>query len=165
MSGCSICRPNGAYSNSLSRAWRRRSNSRATHTRCCTASSSMPQTSTSTTPRPARHCGPFHMSARHRPSWSLPRAASVLDPALGYLIILGIALLFASAGAHKLRDLARFADVFAAYRVFPNALARRLAWLIPSLELGLAAGLLWGPGRRTAVIAAFIVLIAYASSL
>jgi hypothetical protein len=89
----------------------------------------------------------------------------VLDPALGYLIIVGIALLFASAGAHKLRDLARFADVFAAYRVLPNALARRLAWLIPSLELGVAAGLLWGPSRRTAVIAAFVVLIAYASGL
>jgi hypothetical protein len=89
----------------------------------------------------------------------------VLDPAFGYLIIAGIALLFASAGAHKLRDLARFADAFAAYRVLPDALARRLAWLIPSLELGVAAGLLSGPSRRTAVIAAIIVLIAYASGL
>ncbi len=89
----------------------------------------------------------------------------MLDPAFGYLIVAGIALLFASAGAHKLRDLARFADAFAAYNVLPDALARRLAWLIPSLELGVAAGLLWEPSRRTAVIAGIIVLIAYASGL
>ena len=89
----------------------------------------------------------------------------MLDPAFGYLIIAGIALLFASAGAHKLRDLARFADAFAEYRVLPDALARRLAWLIPSVELGVAASLLWEPGRRTAVVAGVTVLIAYASGL
>jgi hypothetical protein len=89
----------------------------------------------------------------------------VLDPAFAYLIIAGIALLFANAGTHKLRNLARFAEAFAAYRVLPDALARRLAWLIPSLELGVASGLLWGPSRRTAVIAAIVVLIAYASGL
>ena len=89
----------------------------------------------------------------------------MLDPAFGYLIVAGIALLFASAGAHKLRDLARFADAFAAYRMLPDALARRLAWLIPVLELSVAASLLWEPSRRTAVIAGIILLIAYASGL
>jgi hypothetical protein len=89
----------------------------------------------------------------------------VLDPAFGYLIIAGSALLFASAGTHKLRDLARFAEAFAAYRVLPDAWARRLAWLIPALELGVATSLLWELSRRTAVIAAIVVLIAYASGL
>jgi hypothetical protein len=89
----------------------------------------------------------------------------VLDPAFGYLIIAGIALLFATAGAHKLRDLTRFAEAFAAYRVLPRALAQRLAWLIPSLELGVAASLSWGPSRRMAAVAAIAVLIAYASGL
>jgi hypothetical protein len=89
----------------------------------------------------------------------------VLDPAFGYLIIAGIALLFATAGAHKLQDLARFAEAFAAYRVLPKALARRLAWLIPSLELCVAASLLWEPTRRVAAVAAIAVLISYASGL
>jgi hypothetical protein len=89
----------------------------------------------------------------------------VLDPAFGYLIIAGIALLFASAGVHKLQDLARFAEAFAAYRVLPAVLARHLAWLIPSLELCVAASLLWEPSRRVAGMAAILVLIAYASGL
>jgi hypothetical protein len=89
----------------------------------------------------------------------------MLDPAFGYLIIAGIALLFASAGAHKLQDLALFAEAFAAYRVLPEALARRLAWLIPALELCVAASLLWEPTRRAAAVAAIAVLIAYASGL
>jgi len=89
----------------------------------------------------------------------------VLDPAFGYLITAGIALLFASAGAHKLQDLDRFAEVFAAYRVLPAALARRLAWLIPSLELCVAASLIWELGRRMAVMAGIAILIAYAFGL
>ncbi len=89
----------------------------------------------------------------------------MLDPAFGFLITVGIALLFASAAAHKLRDLDRFAEAFAAYRVLPAGLARRLAWLIPSLELCVAASLLWEPSRRMAVTAGIAVLIAYASGL
>lgn len=89
----------------------------------------------------------------------------MLDPAFGYLIIAGIALLFVTAGAHKLRSLALFAEVFAAYRVMPDALARRLAWLVPCLELGVAAGLWWKPSRRMAAISGIAVLIAYASGV
>jgi Methylamine utilisation protein MauE len=88
-----------------------------------------------------------------------------LDPAFGYLIIVGIALLFASAAAQKLRSPAHFAEIFAGYRLLPDAPARRLAWLIPCIELAVAAALLWEPGRRMAVISAAAVLIAYASGL
>jgi hypothetical protein len=89
----------------------------------------------------------------------------MLDPAIGYLIVAGIALLFASAAAHKLRDLARFAAVFAAYGVLPDAPARRVAWLIPGLELGIALALCWEPSRRAALVSAVAVLIAYATAL
>ena len=89
----------------------------------------------------------------------------MLDPAFGYLIIGGIALLLASAGVHKLRRLATFTEIFAAYRVVPDALARRLAWFIPWVELGVAAGLLWEPSRRVAIASAVAVLIAYAGGL
>jgi hypothetical protein len=89
----------------------------------------------------------------------------MLDPAIGYLIVAGIALLFASAAVHKLRDLARFAAVFAAYHVLPDAPARRVAWLIPCLELGIALALCWESSRRAALASAFTVLIAYAAAL
>ena len=62
-----------------------------------------------------------------------------LDPAFGYLIIVGIALLFASAAAQKLRSPAHFAEIFAGYRLLPDAPARRLAWLIPCIELVVVA--------------------------
>jgi Methylamine utilisation protein MauE len=89
----------------------------------------------------------------------------MLDPAIGYLIVAGIALLFASAAAHKLRDLARFTAVFAAYHVLPDAPARRVAWLIPCLELGISLALCWEPSRRAALVSAIAVLIAYATAL
>ena len=87
----------------------------------------------------------------------------MLDPAFGYLILLGIALLFALAGSHKLRSLAAFSEVFTAYGVLPGGWARRTAWLIPCVELAAAAALLWEPSRRCALIAAIVLLVAYAS--
>jgi hypothetical protein len=89
----------------------------------------------------------------------------MLDPAIGYLIVAGMALLLAGAAAHKLRDFPRFIAVFAAYRVLPDALARRVAWLIPCLELGIAAALCWEPSRRAALVSAVAILIAYALAL
>jgi Methylamine utilisation protein MauE len=89
----------------------------------------------------------------------------MLDPVLGYWITAGLALLFASAAAHKLRAVARFTEVFAALRILPAVLARRVAWLIPCLELCIAAALLWGRTRQPAALAAAAVLTAYALAL
>jgi hypothetical protein len=89
----------------------------------------------------------------------------MLDPAIGYLIVAGIALLLASAAAHKLRDLARFTAVFAAYHVLPEAPARRVAWIIPCIELGIALALCWEPSRCAALVSAIAMLIAYASAM
>jgi hypothetical protein len=86
----------------------------------------------------------------------------VLDPAIGYLIIAGIALVFVTAAAHKMRNPVLFAEVFAAYRVLPDAPARQLAWLVPCLELGVAAALCWKPSRRMAAMSGIALLIAYA---
>ncbi|GAC1674469.1 MAG: hypothetical protein NVS9B2_23940 [Steroidobacteraceae bacterium] len=89
----------------------------------------------------------------------------MLDPAFGFLIIGGFTLLFVTASAQKLSGLARFIEIFAAYRVLPEAPARRLAWLVPCLELVIAAALGWKPSRRMAALCGIAVLIAYASGL
>jgi hypothetical protein len=91
--------------------------------------------------------------------------SALLDPAIGYVIILGIALLFALAGADKLRGLAQFSETFAAYRVLPDAWGRRLAWLVPCVELAIAITLPWESSRHWAMTAAMALLIAYASAL
>jgi hypothetical protein len=89
----------------------------------------------------------------------------MLDPAFGFLIVAGTALLLASAAIQKFRDLARFADIVAAYRVLPTALGRPMARLIPCLEAAIALALMWEPIRNSAVIAAMILLITYAAGL
>ena len=88
-----------------------------------------------------------------------------LDPAFGYLIVAGTAVLFASAAAHKLRGPAHFGAILAAYRLMPDAAARPLARLIPGLELAVAAALLWEPCRRAALESAIAILLAYACGL
>ena len=89
----------------------------------------------------------------------------MLDPAFGFLIVAGTALLLASAAIQKFRNLARFADIVAAYRVLPTVLATPMARLIPCLEAAIALALLWEPIRNRAVIASMILLIAYAAGL
>jgi hypothetical protein len=89
----------------------------------------------------------------------------MLDPAFGFLIVIGTALLLAGAAIEKFRGLARFADIVVAYRVLPAALGRPVAWLIPCLEFTIALALLWEPTRNGAVAAAMVLLIAYASGL
>ena len=89
----------------------------------------------------------------------------MLDPAYGFLIVAGTALLLASAALRKFHGPARFAHIVAAYRVLPATLGRLVAWLIPCLEAVIAIALGWGPVRNGAVIAAMALLIAYAAVL
>jgi hypothetical protein len=65
-----------------------------------------------------------------------------LDPVLILLIRAGLALLFASAAAHKLRDLPAFRDSLAAYDLVPSTTVRTLSVLIPAGEATVAGALL-----------------------
>jgi hypothetical protein len=88
----------------------------------------------------------------------------MLDPAIGALLLVCPALLFASAALHKLRDLAHFTDVLRAYRLLPEG-AVRLAPLVPLAELASAAGLL-APGLRFgAALAGAALLLLYAAAI
>lgn len=89
----------------------------------------------------------------------------MIDPAFAMLIVLGIAALLTAAGSHKLKHLALFAETFAAYRLLPDAAARRLAWSIPCAEIGIAAALLWPPSRPWGVMGAIAIFAAYAAAL
>jgi hypothetical protein len=88
----------------------------------------------------------------------------MLDPAIGALIVGLFVLLFASAAVQKLRAPARFAEVFAAYRVLPSWLAR-LSLLVPALELLVAAGLLVQTARAVAAGAGAALLVVYAAAV
>jgi uncharacterized membrane protein YphA (DoxX/SURF4 family) len=89
----------------------------------------------------------------------------MLDPAIGGLIVGCFALLFVSAAGHKLRDLRRFAQVFAAYGIAPALGRRQFAWLVPLLEIGIALGLLLPQSRHPAAIAGAALLLSYAIAI
>jgi hypothetical protein len=89
----------------------------------------------------------------------------MIDPAFGYLLSVGLALLFATAAFHKFRDLGRFSRVLAAYRVMPERLAQRLAWSFPCAELAVALALPWPRARHWAALAGAGLLLAYAAGM
>jgi hypothetical protein len=92
-------------------------------------------------------------------------AAMMLDPAIGLLIVASIAVLFASAGLHKLRDLRRFDEIFAAYGLLPAIARLRLSWAVPILELGVAVGLLSDVYRPYAGAVGIVLLLGYAAAI
>lgn len=89
----------------------------------------------------------------------------VLDPVLGILLDACLALLFASAGIHKLRDLKRFEEIFSAYGLMPVTARLSISWLVPILELSIAAALLIKVTRLFAALLAMIMLLGYAGAI
>jgi hypothetical protein len=86
----------------------------------------------------------------------------MLDPAVGLLLSVTIALLFGSAAVHKLRDLRRFDEIFSAYGMVPAVARLRLSWVVPIVELAVAVGLLAAASRVYAVVAGTVLLLMYA---
>jgi uncharacterized membrane protein YphA (DoxX/SURF4 family) len=89
----------------------------------------------------------------------------VLDPAIGLLITASIALLFAGAAVHKLRDLKSFDEIFAAYGLMPAMPRVRVSWLVPLLEMAVAAGLVIKVSRPYAAVLAILLLSGYAAAI
>jgi hypothetical protein len=83
------------------------------------------------------------------------------DPVVVWTARLLLAAVFAGAAVAKLRAREEFAGVVANYRLLPDALARGVAFVLPPLELVLAAGLLmpvasaWAAGAGALLLAAF----------
>jgi hypothetical protein len=91
--------------------------------------------------------------------------AMILDPAIGILIVASLALLFASAAVHKLRDLRRFDEIFTAYGLMPAIPGVRISWMVPLLEMAVAAGLAVKVSRRYAGVLGIIMLSGYAAAI
>lgn len=88
----------------------------------------------------------------------------MLDPAIGVLLGACLALLFASAALHKLRNRTHFAEVLRAYRVLPEG-AVRLAPLVPLAELAVAVGLVLPEARFGAALAGVALLVGYTCAI
>jgi hypothetical protein len=88
-----------------------------------------------------------------------------IDPAIAALIVACTALLFTGAAIHKLRDLRRFDEIFAAYGLLPSAARLRLSRAVPFLEALVAVGLLLDAARIAAAYVGIVLLLAYAGAI
>lgn len=84
-----------------------------------------------------------------------------IDPAVAYLVLGCVALLFAAAAVHKLRDLRRFDEIFSAYGLLPAPRGLGLSRAVPLLEILVAAGLLFGRSRAIAAVVGIGLLLLY----
>jgi hypothetical protein len=89
----------------------------------------------------------------------------ILDPVVGVLMLASVAVLFASAAVHKLRDLKRFDEVFSAYGMLPAMSRLRISGAVPLLELAVAAGLAGNVTRPYAAALGILLLCAYAAAI
>jgi uncharacterized membrane protein len=92
-------------------------------------------------------------------------AFMMVDPAIGLLVVATLAVLFASAAVHKLRDLKRFDEIFSAYGLLPATVRWRPSWVVPLLEVGVAVGLLIDGSRFYAAATGVLLLLAYAAAI
>ena len=88
-----------------------------------------------------------------------------LDPALAGALRGALALLFASASLHKLRDRAGFRAALADYGLLPRASLPGVAALLAAAEIAIALGLLAPQGGRSAALAAAALLALYAGAM
>jgi hypothetical protein len=89
----------------------------------------------------------------------------LLDPGIGYAIVLAYALLFAHAALGKWRGRAEFGAVLANYRLFPALLVGPLAASVPALEMAVALLLLPAPSRPGAAATGAVLLLSYAGAI
>jgi hypothetical protein len=88
-----------------------------------------------------------------------------LDPAVGALLTLALAALFASAAAHKLRHPGRFRATLSVYRLLPRPLELPVAAGLVALETLLAPALLWPQSRVPAACSGAALLVLYALAI
>jgi hypothetical protein len=90
---------------------------------------------------------------------------SAWDPAFAWTASCALALVFAQAAWHKLRDLRAFAAAAAAYELLPAALAPLAATQLAVAELVLVGVLLLPPLRAGAALAALALLALYSAAI
>jgi len=88
-----------------------------------------------------------------------------LDLALAWAASAALALVFAQAAWHKLRDLEGFASAVEAYHLMPASLAPLAATQLAAAELVLVGTLVLPPARAGAALAALALLGVYSAAI
>ncbi len=88
-----------------------------------------------------------------------------IDPAIGYLLAVALALIFGASGLLKLRDPALFAAALANYALLPRWSERAFAWTLPIAEIGAAAAVLFPMTRAIAAAALALLLVVFSAAI
>jgi hypothetical protein len=88
-----------------------------------------------------------------------------VDPALHYLAVCLIALVFLQAGVSKLLSRDEFQGIVANYRLLPGALVAPFAALLPFAELAAGLGVLSMATRASAAVLASALLLLFATAM
>ena len=88
-----------------------------------------------------------------------------LDPALSYLALLMLAVVFGLAAATKLKDPDVFASIVEQYELLPGALVQPFARALPVVEAAAALGLLVPATRALAAAVLILLLLAFAGAM
>jgi hypothetical protein len=89
----------------------------------------------------------------------------MIDPVVDLTLRGGLAVLFAVAAAHKLRDVGRFASTLGEYRVLPGALVVPAAGVVIAGEVAIAGAVLVPGARGSALAGAAALLLLYAAAI
>lgn len=89
----------------------------------------------------------------------------IMDPVIDATLRTALALLFAMAAGHKLRDLAHFRATLAEYRLLPGPLVPLAAVLVVATELGVAGALMMPAIRTPGALAAALLLALYGGAI
>src|SRR5579862_5647263 len=88
-----------------------------------------------------------------------------MDPLVGLVVSLSLAVLFAASTAHKLAALGEWPGVVRNYQVLPQALAAPAAGLLLVAGALTAAALIWPGTRRLGACAAAAQLVLFAAAI
>jgi uncharacterized membrane protein len=89
----------------------------------------------------------------------------MIDPALGYIVILDLVALLAWSAIQKLRAPREFLQILTAYRVLGEGWVPAAVYVLPSTELLIALALLIPVSRRAACAAAAALLLLYGCAI
>jgi hypothetical protein len=88
-----------------------------------------------------------------------------LDPVFTWILRTSLAVLFATAALHKIRDPRGFLRTFSEYEILPRRLTAPSAIALVVAELSISVGLLVGPRGYQAEIAAISLLLIYTAAI
>ena len=88
-----------------------------------------------------------------------------MDPVIPLVIASSLAMLWLTAGTHKLRSFDAFSAILADYRLVPPRATAVCAATVIAIELCLGIGLVVPVGRELALIGSALVLVLYAGAI